>query len=39
MCLYIQSLRRDVYIATTKELFLRNDKSLEANAKAVHALI
>ena len=38
MCLYLQSLRRDVYLATTDKLNRLNGKSFEANTKATHAL-
>ena len=36
--MYIKALGIHVYFATIKDLYCLNDKYLEANAKAIHAL-
>ena len=38
MTLYLKDLGIHVYFSTTKESFFVNDKYLEANTKAIHAL-
>ena len=38
MSMYLKALGIQVYFATIKDSYCLNDKNLEANAKAIHAL-
>ena len=38
MSLYLEALGIHIYFATIKDSYCLNDKYLEANAKAIHAL-
>ena len=38
MSLYLKALGIHAYFATTRDSYCLNDKHLEANAKAIHAL-
>ena len=38
MSAYLKALGLHVYLATTKKFYLGNDKYLEANTQALHAL-
>ena len=37
MSLYLKGLGIHVYLATTKDSYVRNSKYVEANSKAIHA--
>ena len=38
MSMYLKALGIHIYFATIKDSYFINDKTLEANAKAIHAL-